>query len=118
MAARPLLSAVAAFGVGVAVELRIGKPGGEAWDSETYWIIGLPLMFAAALAAGALCRRHLWLIGYAPFAGQVLTMLSEGDGDYSLLPVGLILTAIVGLPGVAAAHIGAALGKRLLGTPS
>lgn len=115
----PLLSALSAFAVGAAVELGIGKWGGEAWDSGDYWVIGLPLMFAAVLIAGIVSRQKPWLLGYAPFAGQVITMLAEsGDSDFSLLPLGLLLTAVTGLVGVPVAYLGVALGKSFLGEPS
>lgn len=115
----PLLSSLAVFAVGAAVELGIGKWGGEAWDSGAYWVTGLPLMFAAVFAGGIVSRQKPWLLGYAPFAGQIITMLAEsGKRDFSLLPLGLILTTFMGLLGVPVAYLGVVLGKRFLGNPS
>ncbi|MEO5924978.1 MAG: hypothetical protein ABIR70_14250 [Bryobacteraceae bacterium] len=102
------------FGVGVAVETFVGKPGREAWDSEQYWTIGLGSLLLAALVGGFIARTKPWVIGYAPFAGQAVQMAAE-SGDYSLLPLGLILMGVVGLPGVALASAGAWLGRRVIG---
>jgi hypothetical protein len=110
----PFLIAVAiALGVGVAVELYVGKPGREAWDSEQYWTIGLPAIFAAAFLGGFIARWQPWVIGYAPFVGQAVAMAAE-SGEFGLLPLGLILMGVVGLPGVGLAIVGARLGKRVL----
>jgi len=103
-----------AFGVGVAVETYVGKPGREAWDSPQYWTIGLGSLLGAALLAGFVARSRPWVLGYAPFAGQAVKMAAE-SGDYSLLPLGLILMGVVGLPGVALAFAGSWLAKRVSG---
>ena len=110
-----VLPAVAlALAAGVAVELYVGKPGREAWDSNQYWTIGLPVMFATAFAGGFLARAQAWVIGYAPFVGQAITMAAE-SGEFGLLPLGLILMGVVGLPGVGLALLGARLGRRAAG---
>lgn len=100
--------------VGVAVELYVGKPGREAWDSDQYWIAGLPAMLAISLVGGFIARCKPFVIGYAPFVGQAVTMAAE-SGEFGLLPLGLILMGVVGLPGVGIAFAGAWLGKRVLG---
>jgi hypothetical protein len=111
----PLVIAVAVgIAVGVAVETFVGKPGREAWDSEQYWTVGLGLLFSAALVGGFVARCKPWLIGYAPFAGQAVTMAAE-SGEFGLLPLGLMLMGVVGLPGVALAYAGSWVGKRVLG---
>ncbi len=110
-----VLPAVAiALAVGVAVELFVGKPGREAWDSDQYWTIGLPVMFAAAFIGGLIARAQPWMIGYAPFVGQAITMAAE-SGEFGLLPLGLILMGVVGLPGVGLAFLGTHLGKQVAG---
>ena len=106
-----LLAALA----GVAVELGIGKLGGEAWDNDAYWTLGVPGMIVWAGVCGVFAREGGWAVGYAPFAGQLVTMLIETSSDYSMLPLGVMLMGAMGLPAVGAAFVGAAVGRRLLG---
>jgi hypothetical protein len=102
--------------VGMAVEIIISQVGQrrESWDSPYYWTLGVPAMIAGALICGFLARRSRVSIGYAPFLGQLITMVAR-TGAGSMLPLGIIFSAFIGLSGVAAAFAGASLGKRLLG---
>ncbi|MCI0348081.1 MAG: hypothetical protein L0Z53_01540 [Acidobacteriales bacterium] len=107
-----LYAAIAAAS-GVAVEMLITAIANrrESWDSPYYWTLGIPAMLATALACGFYARRNLVTIGYAPFFGQLIAMLLK-TGVGSMLPLGIILMAIIGSSGVAAAYFGAALGKK------
>ncbi len=69
-------------------------------------------MILAALVCGLLARQRQTLVGYAPFLGQLLAMLSK-TGAGSMLPLGLIFMGILGLTGVATAFVGAFLGHRI-----
>ena len=102
--------------VGVAVEIIISEIGQrrESWDSPYYWTFGVPAMIAGALVCGFLARRSRVSIGYAPFLGQLLTMVVRTGGG-SMLPLGIVFSGFIGLSGVAAAFAGASLGKRVLG---
>jgi len=102
--------------VGVAVEIIISQIGQrrESWDSPYYWTFGVPAMIAGALICGFLARRSRVSIGYAPFIGQLITMVVRTGGG-SMLPLGVIFSGFIGLSGVAAAFAGASLGKRVLG---
>jgi hypothetical protein len=102
--------------VGVAVEIIITaiEQRRESWDSPSYWTFGVPAMIAGALVCGFLARRSRVSIGYAPFLGQLLTMVVRTGGG-SMLPLGIIFSGFIGLSGVAAAFAGASLGKRVLG---
>ena len=102
--------------VGVAVEIIISQVGQrrESWDSPYYWTFGVPAMIAGALICGFLARRNRVSIGYAPFLGQLITMVVRTGGG-SMLPLGIIFSGFIGLSGVAAAFAGASLGKRVLG---
>ena len=102
--------------VGVAVEIIISQIGRrrESWDSPYYCTVGVPAMIAGALICGFLARRSRVSIGYAPFLGQLITMVVR-TGAGSMLPLGIILSGLIGLSGVAAAFAGASLGKRVLG---
>jgi len=102
--------------VGVAVEIIITaiEQRRESWDSPHYWTFGVPAMIAGALICGFLARRSRVIIGYAPFLGQLLTMVVRTGGG-SMLPLGIIFSGFIGLSGVAAAFAGAYLGKRVMG---
>jgi len=85
----------------------------EAWDSSNYWIFGIPSMMLASLICGLYARRNSIALGYAPFVGQMVTMMFRA-GVGSMLPLGAILIGILGLSGVLAALVGKVIGKRLL----
>jgi hypothetical protein len=74
-------------------------------------------MALAALVCGFFARRGQILVGYAPFLGQLLAMFAKTGGG-SMLPLGVIFMGIIGLGGVAAAFIGAFLGKLAMGRAS
>ena len=106
-----------AFAFGVGVELLITHRYRHvlpvAWGTDLYWQAGLPALILAALLFGFLGRWRPLAIGYAPFLGQLATMLVRNrSGIADLLPgTGFIL--LLGLAGVAAAMIGGALRHRL-----
>jgi len=106
----------AAAAVGVAVEIGVAQTRHrrEAWDSDSYWSIGLPVMLLAPLFCGFFARQRPVLVGYAPFLGQLIAMLAKTGGG-SMLPLGVILMGFIGAVGVAAASVGGLLGNRLLG---
>lgn len=104
----------AAVGVAVEIALSLMAHRREAWDSEYYWIFGVPAMILAAFVCGLFARRAPVRIGYAPFFAQLITMVVRTGGG-ALLPLGIILVGVIGLSGVLAAFVGAAIGKRVLG---
>jgi hypothetical protein len=76
--------------IGVAVEIIISQVGQrrEAWDSPYYWTFGMPALLLSALICGFFARRNRVAIGYAPFLGQLITMVIRTGGG-SMLPVGI-----------------------------
>ena len=105
----------ASAAVGVAVEIIIRQLGHrrESWDSPYYWKFGIPAMTVGAFLCSFFARGTRIGIGYAPFFGQLITMVLKTGGG-SMLPLGIILMAVIGLSGVLAASLGAALGKRVM----
>lgn len=98
---------------GAAIWIAISALTGrrEAWDSGIYFTIGMPLVCVLAFVLGIIEPVRAWRWGVAPFAGQFLAMLlTQGVG--SLLPLGVIVFAVLSIPAVIAASIGAAIGKR------
>ena len=85
----------------------------EAWDSSWYFSVGNPVICLISLVMGFLVPKQSWRWGVAPFVGQfVWLLLSQGPGN--LLPLGIIAFAVVSVPAVVAAKVGACFGSRRL----
>ena len=83
----------------------------EAWDSSLYFSVGVPLVCVLAATLGFVEPRKTWRWGVAPIAGQLVYMLlMVGVGN--LLPVGLIVFAVLSIPPVIAAWLGAVIARR------
>jgi hypothetical protein len=70
----------------------------EAWDDPLYWQLGYPLLLLALIA------------------GQVawsLALALRADGVPNLLPLGLMMFALLGIPCVLAAYAGKWVGEKL-----
>jgi hypothetical protein len=107
-----------AVGTGIALELTVQSLSGrrEAWDSEIYWTLGLPVAALAALAVGFLAERRDWLAAGAIVPAQVTTMMaSSGDlvGGLALWPLTAGIASILGAPFLVASFAGSRL-RRLL----
>jgi hypothetical protein len=104
---------LAAVATGAAIWIFISTVTGrrEAWDSGAYFSLGIPLACLLSFVLGVVEPARSWRWGVAPFAGQFLSLLvMEGVGN--LLPLGVIAFAVLSIPAVIAARIGAALGTR------
>jgi len=102
-----------AVSLGAAIWIGIVTVSGrrEAWDSGAYFAIGIPAACLLSFVLGVVEPVRSWRWGLAPFAGQFLSLLiMEGVGN--LLPLGVIVFAILSIPAVITARIGAALGTR------
>jgi hypothetical protein len=64
----------------------------EAWDSEIYFSSLLPALATVTAVLGYLSPRGAWRWAALPFAAQALVMMVQ-NGDWSLLPLGLLLFA-------------------------
>ena len=101
---------------GAAVWVLPGLRGREAWDMPSYFVVSLPLMaavaaFAAWRAPSRTWRWPLWLIG-----GQVAAALAfHGFGN--LLPLGLIVFVVLGVPLFIAAAVAGRIARRKEGKP-
>ena len=81
----------------------------EAWDTDLYWLVGLPLCYVVAGVLGWLGPERIWRWPLVMMATQALAMLLFAGSGLSLLPLGLILFAILALPGILTAWIGRCL---------
>jgi hypothetical protein len=104
---------LAAAGCGAAVWIIVAQVSGrrEAWDSGLYFSIGMPAICLMSLAFALFAPKRSWRWGVSPLVGQFVWMLiSEGPGN--LLPLGMIVFAVLSVPSVIAARIGAYLSTR------
>jgi peptidoglycan/LPS O-acetylase OafA/YrhL len=83
----------------------------EAWDSSLYWTVAYPLSIVLAGWLGYRFPRKPWRWGLSIFLAQAVVMVFAG-GSYSMLPLGLILFAVISLPAIALAYVGARFGSR------
>jgi hypothetical protein len=103
---------VAALG-GAAVWALIATISGkrEAWDSDLYFIAGIPAVCLLALVLGYVEPLRPWRWGVAPQVGQLACMLLlQGVGN--MLPLGVIMFGVLSIPSIITAWIGAAVGRR------
>ena len=88
----------------------------EAWDTDLFWRVGVPVMLLAQLVGGMLSdgrisRQPLGLLGGLLAA---IMLVRPAGNDFGMLPVAMILIgapAYVGL--LAAAAVGRTIGKHL-----
>jgi hypothetical protein len=103
------ITAVLSILTGVALELGIGlrSQRREAWDSEDFWLLGLPCALIACVAIGWGARDRDWRWTAAVVPAQVVTMMARnGDLGLNLWPLAVALSTVLSAPFVFAAFIG------------
>ena len=101
-----------AFGAAVWAVIIQASGKREAWDSEIYFRVGLPVCYVVSGIFGCIEPHRSWRWGLLPFAGQFLWMIvSSGVG--TLMPLGAIAMGVLALPGVLLAIVGAALARKM-----
>lgn len=101
-----------AVGIGIAMWIVVSSLSGrrEAWDSEWYFLIGVPVICVVSAALGFIETSRPWRWGVAPLIGQFSWMLvTQGPGN--LLPLGVVMFGVLSLPSVMTAKIGAYFGR-------
>lgn len=90
----------------------------EAWDSEAYWLYGMPALLASLVIAGALARQTPpWLLALYAAAGHALAtaIIAKSGADLGLLPLAVMF---VGAPlfalFAACAWVGRWIGRRVV----
>jgi hypothetical protein len=83
----------------------------EAWDSSLYWVASYPLGMAVAGVIGYLHPDRAWRWGLTLMLAQAV-VLALAAASFGLLPLGLIMFAVLGLPVMAVASWGARMGRR------
>lgn len=87
---------LAAMGAGVWILAGKLSGTGEAFDSQAYWLIGVPLMIVTAFIAGRVSPRRSWAWGIALVIPQPLILALSNDLTKApLRGVGIVLFAFV-----------------------
>jgi hypothetical protein len=103
------LAVVTGIVVWVVVSMVSGRR--EAWDSQLYFLIGIPVVCIMSAALGFVETNRPWRWGVAPLIGQFSWMLlTQGPGN--LLPLGLVVFGILSVPSIMTAWIGAFFGSK------
>lgn len=92
----------------------------EAWDSPLYWSLGVPLLYLLAAVLGYLAPDKPWRWSALAFGAQLVVMLVLSlfvGGGFGLLPLGVIVFAILALPGIGLAWMSAFFRRRFSGVP-
>jgi hypothetical protein len=111
---QPLWATLTTLGVGAATWIVVAVAGGrrEAWDSELYFLLVMPVI---ALTAGIVSYRvpvRTWRWAMFPFAAQALVMVAQ-EPLGNMLPLGLILFFIFGALCLIPARIGVLAARKL-----
>ena len=76
----------------------------EPWDAPDYWTLTYPAAIALSGALGFAFPERAWRWPLALMFMQLPVMIAGGS-DFSLLPMGLILMAVLALPGLGLAQV-------------
>ena len=103
------LAVVAGTVVWVVVSEASGRR--EAWDSQWYFLVSVPVVCVVSAALGFVAPSRPWRWGVAPLVGQFSWMLfTQGPGN--LLPLGVVVFGVLSVPSIITARIGAFFGSK------
>lgn len=103
------LALVTGILVWVAVSNATGRR--EAWDSQWYFLVSIPVVCVVSAVLGFVEPRRAWRWGVVPLVGQFSWMLfTQGPGN--LLPLGVVMFGVLSVPSIITARIGAFLGSK------
>jgi len=105
-----------AVGIGAALWFATSFISGhrEAWDGSAYWALTYPLSMLACAFLGHSYPERAWLWALLLFEAQFVAMLVRNGEVGSLWPLGMVMFAILAVPGVLAATLGAWWKRRQL----
>jgi hypothetical protein len=99
--------------IGILVWVVVSNATGrrEAWDSQWYFYISVPVVCVVSAALGFVEPSKPWRWGVAPLVGQFSWMLfTQGPGN--LLPLGVVVFGVLSVPSIITARIGAFFGSK------
>jgi hypothetical protein len=102
-------SAVAGLVVCLVISLVTGRK--EAWDSEVYFSLGIPVMCAVMFAIGYRFPERAWRWTLCMAVGQAVTMLSAGN-SLSLWPLSLVAMTVLSVPQFVVGSVASKLATR------
>jgi hypothetical protein len=100
------------FGVALWLLGALITPTREPWDSRAYWVVVYPLAVAACALLGHRYPVRPWRWALVVFEAQFLAMCVRNGDPGNLWPMGMLLFAVVALPGVVAARVAAHFSRR------
>ncbi|MEI7430960.1 MAG: hypothetical protein WCL27_10945 [Betaproteobacteria bacterium] len=100
--------------VGAALWLTTVELSGksEAWDSAIYWELAYPLALLTCALLGRAYPKRSWRWALVLFEAQLVAMCLRNGEFGSLLPLGVVLFAILALPGMLVAMFTARLSRK------
>jgi len=98
------ISAVASLALWTATATLSGKR--EPWDAGFYWTAAYPLAVLLSAVLGYFFPRGPWRWAVIVMVMQLGVMWAAGS-DFSLLPLGLALVAVLSLPAIGLATLAA-----------
>ena len=84
----------------------------EPWDASAYWVLVYPLAIAACALLGRRYPERPWRWPLVLFEAQFIAMCVRNGELGNLWPLGMLLFAVVALPGIVAAKLAARLSGR------
>lgn len=87
-------------------------PTREPWDSRAYWVVVYPLSVLACALLGRRYPVRSWRWALVLFESQFLAMCVRNGDPGNLWPIGMLLFAVVALPGVVAARVAARFSRE------
>jgi hypothetical protein len=81
----------------------------EAWDAGIYWALVYPLAIAACGLLGYRYPERPWRWALLLFEAQFLAMCLRPGELGNLWPMGMVLFAVIALPGMLAARLAAGI---------
>ena len=111
---QPVWASLVTLGVGAATWIVVAMAGGrrEAWDSELYFVMALPVIALTAGVVSYIVPVRTWRWAMFPFAAQAVVMVAQDPSSIGLLPLGLIMFLIFGAMCLIPARIGASVSRK------
>lgn len=107
----PAITAASVVGVALwfATSTLTGKR--EAWDASAYWVVAYPVALFACAVLGHRYPERPWRWALVLFEAQFLAMCVRNGELGGVWPLGIVLFAVIALPGMLAAKLGARHGR-------